>query len=108
MRCGRLSDGELVRAILAEMDTYTREHPMAPRPLGAYELLTKKQGGKTKDIIEELNRLNDSTYTANILGKWRRAERPVPRDVEAYMRGEVLRCVLGKVGDDLVELLGEQ
>ena len=108
MRCGRLSDAELARAILAELDGYMKDHPRCPRPLAAYELLTRKQGGKPADIVRDVNQLNASTYSTNIVGKWRRAERPVPRDVEAYMRGEVLRCVLGPLGADLVELLGEQ
>jgi hypothetical protein len=98
----------LVKAILAEMDDYMRHHPSCPRPFAAFEILSKKQGLKTKEILMELNMLNESTYSGNIMGKWRRAERPVPRDVEAYMRGEVLRCTLGTVGDDLVQLLGEQ
>jgi len=108
MRCARLSDAELVRAIMADMDGYMQKHPMCPRPLAAYELLTRKQGGKPADIVRDVNRLNTSTYSTNIVGKWRRGERPVPRDVEAYLRGEILGCVLGPVGKDLVVLLGEQ
>lgn len=108
MKCSRLSDAVLTRVLLAEVDAYLKEYPDCPRPLAAYEVLNKKQGGKTGQIVDELNQLNEYTYSANIVGKWRRGIRPVPRNIEGYMRGQIIRCLVGPVGDDLVALLGEQ
>ena len=110
MKCSRITDRGLMRVLLdRELPAYLDEHPDCPLPLAVYEILNKKQAQKTRHIAEDINILPGvkSKYTSNIVGKWRRAERPVPREVESFMRAEIIRCILGDTGDLLADLLGE-
>jgi hypothetical protein len=110
MKCMRLNDQQLLSMMLErELPAYLEEHPNCPPPFAVYEILSRKQKQKTADLAAELNSLPgvDSVYNSNILGKWRRGERTVPREVESYLRAECMRCLLGPIGAKLAELLGE-
>lgn len=111
MKCQRINDADFVRLmVVREIPAYREKHPNCPEPLAVWEILNLAQKSRsTRAIADELNYLPNATtrYDSNLVGKWRRGERPIPREAESYMRAEILRCVLGKLGADLADMLGE-
>ena len=106
--CGRLTDAELVRALDAEAAAWVaNEHPYCPRHMAVYDILVRKTDPKarTHDAVSRINERLDTLYDSNLYGKWRRGERPIPREAEAFMRQYTLICLFGDEGKALAQLL---
>lgn len=106
--CGRLTDAELLRALDAEASAYVEmEAPGCPKTMAVYDILLRKTGKKirTKDVVARINAAFGTRYDSNLHGKWRRGERPVPREVDALMRRHVLTCLYGEEGEALASML---
>jgi hypothetical protein len=109
MKCGRISDWELAKALRNEAKQWIERYPDCSPTLAVYDVLMKKHKIKTGALVRELNELFGRKYTTNIYGKWHRGERPFPRIVESHMQAEILTCLFGPSwGEMLTELLGEE
>jgi len=106
--CGRLTDAELLRALNAEAAEWVEnENPGCPKTMAVYDILLRKSKRKVKthDVVNEINEACGTRFDSNLHGKWRRGERPVPREVEALMRRHILSCLYGEEGEVLASLL---
>lgn len=59
---------------------------------------THTPGYGVRDALADLNTALDKNYDMNVIGKWRRGDKPMPQPVQDYMLRDVIYDVLHDAG----------